>query len=624
MVNLSQANSRLKSATDTLKILVVDDQKFVRYKLQEMLSTDENLQVVGTASDGEMAIAQVESLKPDVVLIDIEMPKMDGIEATKIITQRFPDCKILIFSSYEHPEYIQKIITAGADGYVLKSTPTDDLVRAIHSVSKGYSHFDSQLIKKIQLTENDDRAPQNHLKSATSSDSTTADESEISNSLESRSSDRFLPFKWLTWGRISLITMVILAVPAITILRYKTVIRAAAVVRPAEKLHSVRAAVEGEVARILVEEGQEVERGQAIATIDVSRSQIEQSQLNKSIEQQKRQLDRLNAQIGSLSSQVIAETERKQSEMAAAKSELENIRRNGGNRSEASSKVEAFLANVKAVEANLEAARAKYNRYKSVAETGAITRRQLLEAESAVARQEQELEFVRSQLKRAVTALDSNTVEIDAFQQRIQQVEKSSLAAIAGLNRQREGLIQQRTEINEQLERDLEELDRIVREPVTSQLIATATGKIYELNLNDGTQTIRLGQEVARIIPENLKIQMKAAVLPQDVTKLEEGQEVKMQVSACPSSDYGTLRGTVAQITRDDDEIFTQQVSNSQVEEASSIPYEVTIAPDSNTFGREKYQCSLQLGMESQVDIISREETLLHYILRKAGMTAKL
>ena len=607
MVNISQANSQLKSPTNTLRILLVDDQKFVRYKLQEMLSSDENLQVVGTASDGEMAIALAESLKPDVISIDIEMPKMNGIEATKIISQRFPDCKILIFSSYEDREYVQKIIDAGADGYVLKSTPAEDLITAIYSVSKGYSHFGSQLIKKVQLTEDNDRTLRNHLKLATLDRSTASVDS---------------PVRRFAWEKIAIITAIILAVPAIGILRHKTVVRASAIVRPAEKLHSVRAAVEGQVAQIQVEEGQEIERGQAIATIDVSRAKIEQNQLNRSVKQQKLQLDQLNAQIGSLSSQItIAETERDRSEIAAARSQLESVRRNGGERNfEATNRVEAFRANVNAIEANLDAAKAKYDKYKSVAEAGAIGRSQLSEAELAVRQQEQELEAARSQLKRAVAAFDSTTAEIDAFQQRIRQAEKSSLAAIADLNRQRKALVGQRTEINEQLERDIEELDRIVREPVKSQLIATATGTIYELDLNNRSQTVRLGQEVARIIPEGLKFQMKAAVSPQDIKELEVGQEVKMQVSACPYPDYGTLSGTVAQITRDDDEIFSQQVNYSPAE-ASNIPYEVIIAPDSNIFGSDKYQCSLQLGMESKLDIISREETLLQYILRKARLT---
>ena len=622
MVNSPQANSPSKLAANTLRILLVDDQKFVQYKLQEMLSIDANLQVVGTAGDGEKAIALVESLTPDVILIDIEMPKMNGIEATKIISQRSPDCKILIFSSYEHQEYVQKIIAAGADGYVLKSTPAEDLITAIYSVCKGYSHFGSQLFKKIQLAGDVESPASGQLRSTTSASSITIDEPGIYG-LEPRQIEESPPNRWLVWGGISILTTIILAIPATAILKYKTVVRAQATVRPAEALHQVRAAVEGQVGEILVKEGQEVERGQAIATIDVSRSQTEQNQMLRGIEQQKLELDRLNAQIASLASQIIiAETRSNASEIAAAKSELESVRRNYQDTNyEPPAEVEKFQKDLKAIEANLNAAKAKYNRYKSIAEAGAITTDQLSEAQSAVRQQEQELEIARSQLERATATANPITADLDVFQKRIEQAEHKSRATIAGLNREREALVGRRIEINEQLGKDIEELNRVNRELAKSQIIATATGTILDLDLLDGRQTVRLGEEIAQIIPENSKIQMKATVSPEDITKLEEGQKVKMQVSACPDPNYGTLGGTVAQIAPGTKEIPSQQ-GDSFLMETSNTSYEVTIAPDSNTFSTGNDRCSLQLGRESQVDIISREESLLQYILRQAKLTA--
>jgi HlyD family secretion protein len=138
----------------TLKILLVDDQKLVQHKLQEMLSSEVELQIVGTANNGETAIAQIESLQPDVVLLDIEMPKMNGIQATEIVSQRFPNCRILVLSSHEDQEYVQQAIAAGADGYILKNADPSDVVMAVYSVSKGYSHFAPKLLPKMQLAKN--------------------------------------------------------------------------------------------------------------------------------------------------------------------------------------------------------------------------------------------------------------------------------------------------------------------------------------------------------------------------------------------------------------------------------------------------------------------------------------
>jgi HlyD family secretion protein len=116
---------------------------------------------------------------------------------------------------------------------------------------------------------------------------------------------------------------------------------------------------------------------------------------------------------------------------------------------------------------------------------------------------------------------------------------------------------------------------------------------------------------------------MKAAVSPQDISKLKVGQEVQMRVSACPYPDYGTLQGRVTQIAQDTSKPPSQSENDSQVQKATAF-YEVAIAPNSNTFGRQEHQCSLQLGMESQADIISRQETMLQFILRKARLTSNL
>ncbi len=625
-MHTNRANhSPIKPTIKTIKILLVDDQKFVQQKLQQMLSPEADLQIVGTASDGETAIAQVESLKPDVVLIDIEMPKMNGIEATKIISQRFPDCKILILSSYEHQEYVQKIISVGADGYILKTTPPEDLVTAIHSVGKGYSHFGSQLLKKVQLAET---ANLTEIEAAklTAADEVYSTIVQPDSRLAPGEANDMLPpvSKWLTWGGISVVMMVILAIPASAVFKYKTVVKAQAVVRPVGELDLVQAAVEGQIDEIFVREGQTVEQGQAIATVDRSRFEMKKNQLNTGIEQQRLQVSQLNAQTASLSSQIVAETERNQSEIAAADSELVGSQRNYRDKNvEAITLVEEYQAQVRAVEATLNAARVKYKRYQSVAQAGAISQEQLSEAKLEVQRQEQELQAIRAKLKRANATLNPTTSEIEISQQRIEQAKKSGRATIASLNREQEALVQQRLEIEKQLDQDLEELNQLDKELTLTKITATDSGRIFQLSLRNSGQTIQSGQEIAQIIPQNSQLEMKAIVSPEDISKLEVGQKVQMRVSACPYPDYGTLQGTVSQIAGDTNKQQQQADSSSQVETSTAF-YEVLITPNSNVFGTTEKQCSLQVGMESRADIISREETLLQFIVRKTRLTINI
>ena len=151
MITQSITTNHQEPTPRTVKILLVDDQKCIQQQYKEILSDNAYLKVVGTANDGQEAIAQAESLQPDVIMIDIEMPNMNGIEATKIISQRFPDCKILVVSSHDQQEYVQQAIAAGADGYILKNAAVEDLTMAIHSVCRGYSHLAPKLLQKILL-----------------------------------------------------------------------------------------------------------------------------------------------------------------------------------------------------------------------------------------------------------------------------------------------------------------------------------------------------------------------------------------------------------------------------------------------------------------------------------------
>jgi two-component system response regulator NreC len=124
---------------ERIKVLLVDDHAILREGVHALLSREPDIEVVGEAGDGQEAVDQVPLLRPDVVIMDIVMPRMNGLEATRIIRERQPDVRVLILSMYDDHEYVVQIIQAGASGYVLKRVVTEDLVRAIHAVHAGES-----------------------------------------------------------------------------------------------------------------------------------------------------------------------------------------------------------------------------------------------------------------------------------------------------------------------------------------------------------------------------------------------------------------------------------------------------------------------------------------------------
>jgi DNA-binding NarL/FixJ family response regulator len=125
-----------------INILLVDDQALLCEVLKTWLDVEADLQVVGVAHNGQEAIRQVEKLKPDIVLMDIDMPQMDGLNATKIICQRFPTVKVIFLSGHDDDSYLGKSLRAGAKGYLLKNTTAEELVLKIRSVYNNGDIFD--------------------------------------------------------------------------------------------------------------------------------------------------------------------------------------------------------------------------------------------------------------------------------------------------------------------------------------------------------------------------------------------------------------------------------------------------------------------------------------------------
>jgi NarL family two-component system response regulator LiaR len=121
----------------TIRVLITDDHAIVRKGIRALLMTEADIQVVGEASDGSEAVAQVPLLKPDVVLMDMVMPKMDGIEATRQITAQHPKVHVLVLTSFAADDKVFPAIKAGALGYLLKDSSPDELVKAIRQVHRG-------------------------------------------------------------------------------------------------------------------------------------------------------------------------------------------------------------------------------------------------------------------------------------------------------------------------------------------------------------------------------------------------------------------------------------------------------------------------------------------------------
>src|SRR3954470_5793002 len=135
---------------EKITVLLADDHTVVRQGLRALLAAEEDIEIVGEAGDGRQAVQMVKKLMPDVVVMDIAMPQLNGLEATRQITHTVPSTKVLVLSSYSDDEYVQQLTEAGAAGYLIKQTAANELLKAIREAHRGNAYFSPSIAKRLR------------------------------------------------------------------------------------------------------------------------------------------------------------------------------------------------------------------------------------------------------------------------------------------------------------------------------------------------------------------------------------------------------------------------------------------------------------------------------------------
>lgn len=132
-----------------ISIVIADDHTIVRQGLKKIILEEKGLKVIGEAKDGREAIAAVQDLKPDILIMDIAMPELNGIEATRQIKQTRPETKIIILSMHDHSRYVRELLGLGVSGYLLKNAASHDIVKAVISAAKGQTFLSPTISSKV-------------------------------------------------------------------------------------------------------------------------------------------------------------------------------------------------------------------------------------------------------------------------------------------------------------------------------------------------------------------------------------------------------------------------------------------------------------------------------------------
>ncbi len=138
--------------TATINILLADDHPLVQDGLRTRFNEVEGIHVIGVASDGEELLEKARLLKPDLVITDISMPKINGLKATHLLSQEHPEIKVLVLTMHDNKEYIQNAIDSGAKGYILKDKPAAEMIAAVRAIHQGETHFCSTSVKALDTS----------------------------------------------------------------------------------------------------------------------------------------------------------------------------------------------------------------------------------------------------------------------------------------------------------------------------------------------------------------------------------------------------------------------------------------------------------------------------------------
>lgn len=157
------------TGADRVRVLLVDDQELVRTGFRMILAVEPGLEVVGEAVDGAQAVRQVAALAPDVVLMDVQMPGVDGIAATEQVVAAHPGVRVLILTTFDDDAYLFSALRAGASGFLLKNCPPEDLVHAIHLAAEGHALLAPEVTQRVieRSTQQAERIPHPRLRDLT-------------------------------------------------------------------------------------------------------------------------------------------------------------------------------------------------------------------------------------------------------------------------------------------------------------------------------------------------------------------------------------------------------------------------------------------------------------------------
>jgi HlyD family secretion protein len=622
-------NSQVKleqNANDSsvIRILIVDDQNFARQRLQMLLESESDFQIVGNANDGSTAIDQIASLQPDIVLMDLEMPGMDGIKATEIISKRFPNCKVLVFSIHESEEYLNKAFHVGAKGYLPKSTPQKELIQGIRSLQRGYPQISLELFERLMLAKKKAETAIVKYTETAIVKSTDKDFSKLTlsqpkaqnklfrqESLERLASPERLdqlmrvvnPKSWIplvTLGSVVLATAIWSVVGRIPI----TVDGQGVLIYPS-KVVPLQTQGSGQLTSLKIEEGDLIRKGDILATVDQvdlrKKLQLAQDKL-KQLRSQNDNAESIQNQRQNQDTEAIEEQRQTLQERLDLTQSLAPVLKTKGLESIQSDRTsqEEKLNNLQQL---LPTYKKRLEIRENLFNQGAISDDVLLEARQQYLDNIASENETKSQLKKleveeadALKEYLSNLNEIKDIQAQLQELDSQTAQST---QQDSESSTNRQKEIQE-VEREIAQLQEQLKNE--SQIVSQYTGRVLETTVSPG-QVIEAGTRIANIDIRNLSGKLVGITYfsVEDGKKIQPDMTIQITPQTVKRERFGGIMGDITKVSAFpiSKEAAAKVIGNSEVVEGLvsdkeqgvlqvfATPYE-----DSDTFSGYKWSSS--------------------------------
>ena len=594
--NYSVVSASPENIVQPIRILLVDDQDFVRHFISKSLELDSDLEIIDTANNGQEAIVKVKDNKPDVILIDIEMPGMDGISATKIITERYPECRVLVLSSHETGDYLQKALNAGATGYLIKGSPAQELSNAIHSIYLGYAQLSPGLLKKA-ISPPVEIVPETVVPETYENiDSEIQAESDWAES--TRENINSLPRVSLRAIFYLLLLLMAGLIPWSAFAKIDEVGTATGKLEPKGRVVDVGSSVDGKVVSISVREGEQVAANGQIMELD---SEIVDSEIEQQTAKLQGQQNQIN-QLELLENQQQIAIRTQQQQNLAQKSEKKALIE------QAEKAVETSQSDRKTAIIRYQAAKTKVPRYQKAYDQGVLSKDLLLEARQEADEYQESVKQTSVEIERSRSALAEQKRGLNSL------IQTNELAVLKSQEERKE--IERQIAMNKAELAQTQSLIAGLEYQMQQRTIhAPIEGTVFQLPVKKPGAVVQTGQIVAKVAPKGSPLVFRGRVSSTDSGFLKLGLPVKLKFDAYPFQDYGVVPGRLTWISPDS-HFMEGGLGQGQGQAVQPQEfYEVEIELDRNYVSNHKRKAILTPGQTATAEVVIRQRRLIDIFL---------